>query len=128
VLARAVLHDARWGIGTAVTAAASVGYYWLVMREDQAARVAAPSVATLARRREVVLIAAAPFDALVSALEQIDGVRVRAWRRTDAGGAGAASLPGEQLAAMREAVARVDADRVAVIVGSAGFEVVPYTW
>ena len=126
-LSRAVLHDARWGIGTALTAAASAGYYWLVMREDQADREGAAPSAAPTRRREVVLIAAAPFDALIGALEQVEGVRVRAWRRTDSAGGGAAPLSAEQLAAMREAVARADADRIAVIVGGAGFEVVPYT-
>ncbi|MDA0365530.1 MAG: hypothetical protein O2843_06645, partial [Chloroflexi bacterium] len=65
-------------------------------------------------------------DALARALGEIDGVRVRAWRRLDAGDA-ATPLTVVQIAALRDAIVASDADRLAVIVGGDGYELVPYT-
>lgn len=125
-LSRMLLRDAREAIATVLTAGAVAVYYWLVLREDQAARESLAPAVGPARRRDVMLLAPAGGDALARVLGEIDGVRVRAWRRLDAGAA-APALSAEQIAALRDAIAASDADRLAVIVGGDGYELVPYS-
>jgi hypothetical protein len=120
-LSRATLRDARWALATVLSSAGIAVYYFLVLREDQRAEPEAAPAATV-RAREVLLVApSAP--ALVTALEQLPGIRVRSLRRLDADGAG---LSAAQLETLRDAVRDASADRVVVIVGRSGYEVVPY--
>ena len=127
-LSLALLRDARWGLGVALTTAAIAYYHVLVLREDQAALPDAAALTTR-RTRQVVLVVSGDPAALIADLERIDGVRVRAWRRTDADGAGGA-MPGglsdERRAALRQAVAAADADRLLAIVARGDFELVAY--
>lgn len=122
-LSLSTLDDARWSIATAVTASAVAIYYLLVQREDQSAtRLEAPETAPV-RTRSVVLVAPNGARAIADALRGIDGVRLREWWRTDAT---SAALDGAQVAALRDAVASADADRVLVLITGDGFEVVLY--
>lgn len=122
-LSLALLREARWGLGVALTTGAIAYYHVLVLREDQAALPEA--TATPPRARQVVLVVSGDAADLVAGLERIEGVRVRVWRRTDADGASAA-LSGERREALRQAVANADADRLLAIVARGDFELVPY--
>jgi hypothetical protein len=121
-LSRTTLRNARWALATVLSSVGIAVYYFLVLREDQRAL---PDATTPApeRRRDVLLLAGSA-PGIVQALEQLPGVRVRALRRLDADGAG---LSADQLSTLRDAVRDATADRVVVVVGPTGYEVVPYT-
>lgn len=82
------VRDARWSLGILLTAGAISGYYWLVLRDDQAApdldagepaRPAAPAL------REVVLIAPAEVARAMAERLEGRGMRVRRWDRVEGG-------------------------------------------
>ncbi|MFA7297966.1 MAG: DUF5671 domain-containing protein [Dehalococcoidia bacterium] len=126
-LSLATLDDARWSIATAATSAFVGIYYLLVQREDQTATRASAEAGTgraPVRVRNVVLLAPEGAEAAADALREIEGVRLREWRRVDATIAGLSPM---QLDALRDTVTSVDADRVVVLVLGDRFEVVPYT-
>ncbi len=120
----ALLRDGDWALGVAITAGAIAYYQFLVLREDQAA-LPATDATTRARARQVVLLAPAGAEAIVEALERVEGVRVRAWRRLD-GAATTAALSDERRAALVAAVTATDAERVLIAVSDDDFDVVPY--
>lgn len=90
--AASTVRDVRWSIAMLLTAGAVAGYYWLVLRDDQAAAPlgareveGTPERAALAIR-EVVLIAPAEAARTLGDLLTARGVRVRRWDRTDIAG------------------------------------------
>jgi hypothetical protein len=120
-LSRETLRDARWAMATTLTAVGIAVYYFLVLREDQR-RLPDEAPAAPERVRDILLVAGGA-SGIVQALEQLPGVRVRALRRLDADSAG---LSAEQITSLRDEVRDAEADRVIVVVGRDGFEIVPY--
>lgn len=124
--------DTRWSIALVLVAGAFGAYYWLVLREDQAATPAAvpleagaPAPAP-ARPREVTVIARGPVDDLVRALER-PGLRVRVWQRLDdSGGSAGAMLALEDVDALRQRVLQAPGEQVLLLILDGRVEVVPY--
>lgn len=115
--------DVRWSVAMLLTAGAISGYYWLVLRDDQAAGPlgAARTVEGAPERsllvREVVLIA--PVDAARSlgGLLSERGVRVRRWDRTDIAGV---PVTGEDAEAFLVRLALTEAASVVLVVEASG--------
>ena len=118
----AIVNDARWSIAVAITSSVVAVYYMLVLREDQDALRDLPAVEA-ARTRNVVLLAPGGAGRVAEALRGVDGVRLRAWQRTDDVEFG---LTSTAIDALRGAVTTTDADYLVVIVSGDTFEVVPY--
>lgn len=117
----AVLGDVRFGLATALVAAAVGGYHGAVLREDRAALAAAPRAVARAHP-EVVVLARRGDAEVVRRLEARWGAGVTVWWREDGDAPEARDLDVEALAARLEGVA---APRAIVWMGTEGVEVVP---
>ncbi|TAK81086.1 MAG: hypothetical protein EPO16_00290 [Dehalococcoidia bacterium] len=117
----ALLRDSRWAVAVVATSAVVAAYHFLVMREDQEAlATAAPPPR---RARDVLLVSTEANRDLARALADLDGVRVRSWRRVDAPGR---PLTPELREGLLRAVAGAEQARLLVIVGEDTYELVPY--
>lgn len=122
------VRDVRWSVALLVSAGAVSAYYWLVLRDDQAAApvpFAAPPATAL---REAVIVG--PQSALVALRRPLEdaGVRVRAWRRTDADPeSDAAEWDEAAVGILLERLRVSEHARVMVLLGTDGsVEVVPF--
>lgn len=113
-----VLDGGKWALAAALTAGAVAAYHAQVLREDRAAAPEGPE------RLEKALTLALPSgaEALAAGLEQRLGVRVERWTRTDE--AGAPSLDADALDALAERIRGAKGERVLVVIGPEGAQVV----
>lgn len=117
-----VLEDARWPLALLLSAVGVSAYYLGVLRDDQQVAGSAPVTREVARR-DLLLVVAGDASELARRLEGRAPVRVRTWRRTDAAGGALDDAAFEALLAQLDAV---EGERVLVVLGPSGAEVVPY--
>jgi len=120
-LTSAVLIDGRWAIGIVLTAGIVATYHWSVLREDQPAGAGAPAHAERRPARDLVILTPLEADPLVSALRDIEGVRVHVWRRVPFED-GASQLAPERIAAARAAVEGADESCLLIVSESGDIE------
>ena len=115
------IRDVRWSLALLFTAGATSGYYWLVLRDDQARDAPVPSAgpgaatpAPMVLREAVVIAPAATGSAIADALRE-RGVRVRRYDRTDIAG-----VPAQDLSALLERIALVEAASAVLLVEASG--------
>ena len=122
------VRDARWSMALLLTAGAVAAYYWLILREDQAAAEAEsvvlvrPATALVA---QVLLVAPSEAAAVVASALAEHGVRVRRWERADGKDA---TLTEEGIAALVARLSNLDAPAAVVVVRDGGaVDVIPVT-
>jgi hypothetical protein len=113
-----VLDGGKWALAAALTAGAVAAYYAQVLREDRAAAPEGP--ARLEKALTLVLPAGA--EALAEGLDERLGVRAERWGRTD--GSGAPALEAAALDALAERVRQAPGERVLVVIGPEGAQVI----
>lgn len=109
------INDVAPALAIVLTTGAIAGYHWVVFREDRAetpAAIASPL-------REVILLGITAPGAMSELREQLD-VRVRFWDRVD-------EVPAPlDVAALTSELTEVSQERVLVMAGPGGYEIVPF--
>ena len=114
------LRNGRWMLGIIVVSGALLPYHWRVLREDQ--REGGEPVSSL---KSVTLLAGGEFASeLAKQLKEGLGVRVRLMRAVDESGVSA--LSDDQMEALLESIASVDAERLLVVVAEGQVKVHGY--
>lgn len=121
-LTRELLVDVRWSVAFVLAAGIVAGYHWVVLREDQAA-APAEALARRRRRRTVVLVVPPGGDGLAAAFVDLEGTRIRVWRR--AGVAAVAPWSEQQLAGLRSLVAGSEDDCLLLVDEHGNAQLVP---
>lgn len=121
-----LLQDARWSIGTLLMAGAVSVYHWLVLQEDRREMPAKEETPAqpAPTAKDLIAVAADSAQGLIRGLESQLGVPIRVWRRLDGGDA--PRLTSEELEAIREEIVNAPGNRLLLIVGASGVEVLPY--
>jgi len=121
-ISRELLVDVRWSAALVLAAGIVAGYHWAVLREDQAA---APAEEARPRvRRAVVLVVPPGSEALAAALADLDGVRVRVWRRAGVED-GAAVLTPQTQGDLRTLVEATTGDSLVLVDEGGRLDLVP---
>ncbi len=115
--------DAQWALGVLLSTGLISAYYLIIIREDRRILAVAQPVTKLARKSVTVLVP----EELVSVANQLEsslGYGIELWAQP---GTGLASRPSpEQIEEAALTIRNASDERLLVIVGDSGLEVIPY--